>query len=330
MEDLDLEAEIADANEKLEELREEIGKGLVGQEEVVDTVLKGMLAAGHVLLEGVPGLAKTLLVRLMAEIVTEASFHRIQFTPDLLPTDITGSTMYNKETGEFNVRKGPIFSNFLLADEINRTTPKVQSAMLEAMQEREVTIGKETHELPDPFMVLATQNPLEQAGTYPLSAAQTDRFLFKIFVDYPDTEEEQEIIDQNVEVMSVEEFGTKHIMDVDDILHMQEMVHHLTLTDELKEYILNIVEATRHPDRYGLEAERFIDYGASNRAAMFLAVGGKANAMMAGREFVTPDDVRDVTHPVLRHRIALNYEGKSRDVTTDDIIDDILNTVSVV
>ncbi|MCD6367787.1 MAG: AAA family ATPase [Candidatus Aenigmarchaeota archaeon] len=288
------------------------------------------MCRGHVLLEGVPGLAKTLLVRLLTSSISGVTFKRIQFTPDLLPSDIIGTTIYIEKTGKFQVQKGPIFANFVLADEINRTTPKVQSAMLQAMQEREVTIGKETFQLPKPFMVLATQNPLEQAGTYPLSVAQVDRFLFKIFVDYPTEEEELKIIDINAEVKTIHEFGTKEVLSLKDLSKIQELVKKIKISTGVKEYILNIVEATRDPKKYGLEYEKYIEYGGSPRATIFLSLAGKANALMNGRDYVIPDDIREVAPNVLRHRIILNYEGKARDISTDDVIKDIIERVPVI
>ncbi|MFB6075772.1 MAG: AAA family ATPase [Candidatus Aenigmatarchaeota archaeon] len=326
----ELKEEIEDFGIKLDNIRDEVSKGLIGQRDVLDSVLKCLVCRGHVLLEGVPGLAKTLLVRLLSAVIQGSSFKRIQFTPDLLPSDIIGTTIYEKEKGSFKVRKGPIFANFVLADEINRTTPKVQSAMLQAMQEREVTIGKETHKLPQPFAVMATQNPLEQAGTYPLSVAQTDRFLFKVFVDYPKPSEEEKIIDQNMEVKSVDSFGVENTLDLNDLIRIQELVKKVKLRDEIKDYILNIVESTRYPDKYGLEYDKFIDYGASSRASIFLALGGKANALMNERDYVIPEDIREVAYPVLRHRVILNYEGKSRNLNTDDIIKEIIDTVTVI
>jgi len=267
---------------------------------------------------------------LLAKAVSGTVFKRIQFTPDLLPSDITGTTMYIEEEGVFKAQKGPIFANFVLADEINRTTPKVQSAMLQAMQEREVTIGKETYPLPKPFIVLATENPLEQAGTYPLAVAQTDRFLFKVYVDYPTEDEELKIIDVNSVVKGLDEYNIKEVMTPQDIERIQNIVKQIKITDKVKDYILNIVEATRTPEKYGLEYSKYIDYGGSPRASIFLSLAGKANAMMEGRDYVTPDDIRKIAHNVLRHRMILNYEGKARNISTDDIIDDIIKRVPVI
>jgi len=327
---MDLKKEIKKQSKKLDELKREIQKGIIGQEYEIDSVIKCLMCNGHVLLEGVPGLAKTLLVMLLAQAVSSTVFKRIQFTPDLLPSDITGTTMYIEKEGKFEAQKGPIFANFLLADEINRTTPKVQSAMLQAMQERQVTIGKETFDLPKPFIVLATENPLEQAGTYPLAVAQTDRFLFKVFVNYPKEDEELKIIDINSVVKGMKEYKIKEVMGPEDIKKVQELVKKIKITGNVKDYILNIVESTRVPEKYGLEFHKFIDYGASPRASIFLALAGKANAMMAGRDYVIPDDIREMAPNVLRHRIILNYEGKARDISTDDIIREIIEKVPVV
>ncbi len=317
-------------SQKLLKLKQEIQKGIIGQEYVIDSVIKCLMCNGHVLLEGVPGLAKTLLVMLLARSVSDSVFKRIQFTPDLLPSDITGTTMYIEREGTFKAQKGPIFANFVLADEINRTTPKVQSSMLQAMQEREVTIGKETFSLPKPFIVLATENPLEQAGTYPLAVAQTDRFLFKIFVDYPKEDEEIKIIDINSVVKGMKDYKTKPVVTPKDIQKVQEIVRKIKISDSVKDYILNIVESTRVPEKYGLEFHKFIDYGGSPRASIYLALSGKASALMNGRDYVIPDDIREVAPNVLRHRIIMNYEGKARNISTDDIIKEIIDTVPVV
>jgi len=327
---MDLKDSIKEESKKLDKLKQEIQKGIIGQEYVIDSVIKCLMCNGHVLLEGVPGLAKTLLVMMLAKTVSSTVFKRIQFTPDLLPSDITGMTMYIEEEGVFKAQKGPIFANFVLADEINRTTPKVQSAMLQAMQEREVTIGKETYPLPRPFIVMATENPIEQAGTYPLAVAQTDRFLFKIFVDYPTEEEELRIIDMNSVVKGLDEYGLKEVIGPQDIERIQNIVKQIKITEKVKDYILNIVEATRVPEKYGLEYHKFVDYGGSPRATIFLALAGRANALMEGRDYVTPDDVRKITYNVLRHRIILNYEGKARNISTDDIIKDIIEKVPVI
>jgi MoxR-like ATPase len=279
-------------------------------------------------LESVPGLAKTLLVRFLTQTVSESTFQRIQFTPDLLPSDITGTSVYEEAKG-FYIIKGPIFANFVLADEINRAPPKVQSAMLQAMQEREVTISRDTFKLPVPFMVLATQNPLEQQGVYPLSIAQSDRFLFKIFVDYPSEDEEMQVIDNNIDVKKLADFGLKEVISPKEIMELQGIAKKVHLSAEVKAYAIDLVEATRNPKKYNLRAHKYLKWGASPRASIFLALGARATALMAGRVYTTPEDVRAVAHPVLRHRIILNYEGRAREIKTDDIIDEIIQKVPV-
>ena len=269
-----LKDDIKEHSKKLVNLKKEIQKGIIGQEHEIDSVIKCLICNGHVLLEGVPGLAKTLLVMCLARSISDTVFKRIQFTPDLLPSDITGTTMYLEEKGVFKAQKGPIFANFVLADEINRTTPKVQSAMLQAMQEREVSIGRETYSLPRPFIVLATENPLEQAGTYPLAVAQIDRFLFKVFVNYPSEDDELKIIDINSVVKSMDEYKIKEVMGPRDLNNIQNTVKQVKITESVKDYILNIVEATRTPKKYGLEFQKYIDYGGSPRATIYLALAG--------------------------------------------------------
>ena len=316
-------------NRKMEDMKNEIKKGIIGQDKVIDSVLKCLVAGGHVLLESVPGLAKTFLSMLLSRTIEGSTFNRIQFTPDLLPTDITGVTVYDKIKG-FYVMKGPIFANVVLADELNRTPPKVQSAMLQAMQEKQVTIGRKTFDLPKPFFVIATQNPLEQRGVYPLSVAQVDRFLFKVFVDYPDEEHEFIVMDQNSNMKNMEEYGIRAVITPYEILEMQDMVKYIHLSQELKEYIVNIVDATRYPENYGIgEIGKYIQYGGSPRATINIGLASKATALLNGRVFVTPEDVRSVAKEVLRHRIILNYEGKAKEIQTDDIIDEILKKVPV-
>ncbi|MFH1788337.1 MAG: MoxR family ATPase [Candidatus Altiarchaeota archaeon] len=322
------EQELYKHSQKLQDMREEIKKGIIGQERVVDLVLKCMICRGHILLESVPGLAKTLLVRILTRTVKASSFQRIQFTPDLLPSDITGTSVYEEAKG-FYILKGPIFANFILADEINRSPPKVQSAMLEAMGERQVTIAKESFDLPNPFMVLATQNPLEQSGVYPLSVAQTDRFLFKIFVDYPTEEEELEIIDHNAEVKKVRDLDVKSVISHQDILDLQSVIKRVHLSPEVKSYAIDLVDATRNPAKYNIKNANFIHWGASPRASIYLTLGARATALMQGRVYTMPEDVRAVAKPVLRHRILLNYEGKAREVRTDDVVDEIIKKVPV-
>ena len=314
---------------KINEVKKEVHKGIVGQDEVINSVLKCLICRGHVLLESVPGLAKTLLARLLTKTVKQANFQRIQFTPDLLPTDITGVTVYEKGKGFYTV-KGPIFANIILGDEINRAPPKVQSAMLQAMEERQVTIGRQTFDLPRPFFVMATENPLEQKGVYPLAVAQVDRFLFKVFVDYPKEKEEIIISEQNIEVKTIDEFGIKKVIDPKEILEIQEVVKKIKLSEELKKYIVDIIDATRYPDNYGMvEEKKYISYGASPRASIYLALAAKATALMDNRIYVTPKDIRNVAKEVLRHRIILNYEGKAREISTDSIIDEIIKRVPV-
>ncbi len=315
--------------QKIETIKNEVKKGIIGQDTVIDSVLKCMVSGGHVLLESVPGLAKTLLAMLLNEAMQNSSFNRIQFTPDLLPTDITGVTVYDKIKG-FYVMKGPIFANVILADELNRTPPKVQSAMLQAMQENQVTIGRKTYDLPKPFFVMATQNPLEQRGVYPLSAAQIDRFLFKVFVDYPDEDNEFLVMDQNSNMKTIEEYGIRKVISPYEIIEMQEIVKYIHLSQELKEYIVNIVDATRNPKEHGLgEEAKYIQYGASPRASIFLGLSAKATALLNGRVFVTPEDIKSVAKEVLRHRLILNYEGKAKEISTDDLIEEIMKRVPV-
>ncbi len=324
----ELSKKIKEYKNKLREVKSEVQKGIVGQEEVIDSVLKCLACNGHVLLESVPGLAKTLLVRLLTETIEGAKFQRIQFTPDLLPSDITGTTVYEEVRGFYTV-KGPIFANFVLGDEINRAPPKVQSAMLQAMEERIVTIGKETFTLPKPFAVLATQNPLEQKGVYPLALAQIDRFLFKVFIDYPEEDEEILILNQNTLVKTIQEFEIEKVLNPQTIIEIQECVKQIKISEEVKEYIIDIVDATRYPSNYGIEEGRYVQWGASPRASIYLALAAKATAMMNNRTFVIPTDVRAIAHEVLRHRIVLNYEGKARGISADNIVDSIIDNVPV-
>jgi len=315
-------------SKQLYDMKREIHKGIIGQDKVIDSVLKCLICNGHALLEGVPGLAKTLFITLLSRTVEGAKFQRIQFTPDLLPSDITGTTVYEEKKGFYTV-KGPIFANFVLGDEINRTPPKVQSAMLQAMQEREVTIGRVTFQLPNPFFVLATQNPLETKGVYPLPEAQIDRFFFKIMVEPPPKKDEMVIIDRNVEVMSIEEYYVEKVVTLEDILDMQETVKHIRMSEEIARYIVHLVDATRHPDKYDIEEGRYIQWGGSPRASINLSLAAKATAMMNERIFIIPEDVREVAHDVLRHRIILNYEGKAKGIKTDEIVDAVIENVPV-
>ncbi len=304
----------------------EMGKTIVGQGEMVERLLIGLLANGHILLEGVPGLAKTLAVRTLAGTL-KAKFQRVQFTPDLLPADLIGTMIYNQKDGSFQTKTGPIFANFILADEINRSPAKVQSALLEAMQERQVTIGEETFRLPSPFLVLATQNPIEQEGTYPLPEAQVDRFMLKVKIDYPDRAEELEIMRQNVGRGPGE---PNRVVSPEDIVRAQGVIHEIYVDEKIEQYILDIVFATREPEKYGLPGlSQLIKYGASPRASIYLALGAKAFAFIRRRGYVIPEDVRAICSDILRHRIALTYEAEAEEVTSEQLILDILNKIEV-
>lgn len=311
----------------IDRLRDEVGTVIIGQSGMLDRLLIGLLSSGHVLLEGVPGLAKTLAIKSLAQAV-HAKFSRIQFTPDLLPADVIGTLIYNQQKNEFVVRKGPIFANFILADEINRAPAKVQSALLEAMQERQVTIGESTHKLEEPFLVLATQNPLEQEGTYPLPEAQQDRFIMKVIVDYPTKQEEQIIIRQNV--MGIGMPTVKQVVSMQEILQARELVRKVYMDEKLENYILDIVFATRTPQKYNLEKLKpLIAYGGSPRASINLALAAKAQAFLSKRGFVVPEDVRGICKDVLRHRIGLTYEAEAENVNVENVIDEILRTIQV-
>ncbi len=307
-------------------LRKEIGRVIVGQEYLIDRLLVGLLANGHVLLEGVPGLAKTMSVRTLAAAI-HAKFHRIQFTPDLLPADIVGTLIYNPQDGKYHATRGPVFANLVLADEINRAPAKVQSALLEAMQERQVTLGGETMPLPSPFLVLATENPIDQEGTYPLPEAQVDRFMFKVLIDYPSFAEERKILD----TMSFTSAETKikAIIELDDILRARQLVDKIHVDEQVRDYVVKIVFATRNPAQYQLDLKPLIQYGASPRATICLTVAAKAWAFLQGRGYVTPQDIKSIGPDVLRHRIILSYEAEARGVTTDAIIKQVLNTIPV-
>jgi MoxR-like ATPase len=286
-----------------------------------------LLANGHILLEGIPGLAKTLAIKSLAQAI-QAQFSRIQFTPDLLPADVIGTMIYNQQRAEFIVRKGPIFANFVLADEINRAPAKVQSALLEAMQERQITIGDTTYKLEEPFLVLATQNPIEQEGTYPLPEAQVDRFLLKVVVTYPSIKEEQLIIRQNVEGLTAPTINP--VVSIYEILEARKLVRQIYMDEKVEQYILRLVFATREPDKYGLEKLKpLIAYGASPRGSIGLALASKAQAFMNGRGYVTPDDVRSIAHSVLRHRIGLTYEAEAENITSENVIEQILQKTNM-
>ena len=299
---------------------------IVGQKHLVESLLIGLLSDGHILLEGVPGLAKTLAVKTLSDLI-KAKFSRIQFTPDLLPADVLGTQIYSQKKEEFTVKRGPIFANFVLADEINRAPAKVQSALLEAMQERQITIGDETFRLDDPFLVLATQNPIEQEGTYPLPEAQTDRFMLKVVIGYPKKEEEQSIIRQNI---TGEKKQILPILSTDDIRKAREVVRQVYIDEKIEKYIVDIVFATRQPETYGLDKfKAMIAFGGSPRASINLALAARAYAFIHRRGYVIPEDVRAVCYDVLRHRIGLTYEAKANNITTEDIITEVLNAVQV-
>lgn len=304
----------------------EMSKVIVGQKQLTEGLLIGLLSNGHVLLEGVPGLAKTLAIKTLSQII-KSKFNRIQFTPDLLPADLLGTMIYSQKSEEFVVKKGPVFANFILADEINRSPAKVQSALLEAMQEHQVTIGEETYKLDDPFLVLATQNPIEQEGTYPLPEAQVDRFMLKIIVNYPKKEEEKLIIRQNI----TGEFPKPdQILTSDDIIKARELVKEVYIDERIENYIVDIVAATRNPEMYGLEKfKELISYGGSPRAGISLAKATKAYAFIKRRGYAFPEDVKSICHAVLRHRIGLTYEAEAQNITTEEIISEILNTIPV-
>ena len=303
-----------------------MGQAIIGQKHLVESLLIGLLSDGHVLLEGVPGLAKTKAIRTLASLI-DAQFSRIQFTPDLLPADVVGTMIYNQQQGRFEVKKGPVFANFVLADEINRAPAKVQSALLEAMQERQVTLSTTTYPLPSPFLVLATQNPIEQEGTYPLPEAQVDRFMMKVVIDYPRIEEEKEIIRQNI---ARTEAAVRPVMKSEDILKVRQVVNEVYLDEKISQYIADMVFATRFPDRYGLkDLIGLIAFGGSPRASINLALASRAYAFIKHRGYVIPEDVRAVAHDVLRHRIGLTYEAEATNVSTDEIVSRIVNKVEV-
>ncbi len=314
------DAEVRAIAEKLKKIKQEISKTIVGQEDIIDSLIMALLCDGHVLLEGVPGIAKTLAIKTLAE-VTAASSERIQFTVDLLPTDIVGITTYTPNKG-FETIKGPIFANFIIADEINRSPPKTQSALIEAMQEKQVTIGKDTFKLPYPFFVMATQNPIEQSGVYSLPEAQVDRFLFKVIMRYPKKEEEEKIMSDNTTLRKFSDFNLRPASSIKDLLNMQKTTKRIYLSPRIRKYILDIIEKTRAKDfKYG----EFIDWGCSPRASIALFIASKARALMKGRNYVVPKDVKDVAHEVLRHRIILSYKAGAEGVTSDIVISQILD-----
>ena len=322
----ELNEKIKANSEFIELLNLQVKKVIVGQQHLLDSLLIGLLSDGHILLEGVPGLAKTLAVKTLADTIN-ASFSRIQFTPDLLPADLIGTMIFSQKEEKFTVKKGPVFANFILADEINRSPAKVQSALLEAMQEKQVTIGKNSYPLEQPFLVMATQNPIEQEGTYPLPEAQVDRFMLKVIVDYPNKEEERAILRVNL----LEELPKPDkIMKPADILKARDIVREVYMDEKIENYILDIVFATRDPEKFGIrEMNPLIQYGASPRGSINLARASKAYAFIKRRGYVVPEDVRAVCHDVLRHRIGLSYEAEARNINSSDIINDILNHVEV-
>lgn len=311
----------------VDRLEAEIAKVIIGQHYMVSRLLVGLLSNGHVLLEGVPGLAKTLAIKSLSQCV-HARFSRIQFTPDLLPADVIGTMIYNQQRNEFVVRKGPIFANFILADEINRAPAKVQSALLEAMQERQVTIGESTFKLDEPFLVLATQNPIDQEGTYPLPEAQVDRFMLKVVIDYPNKQEEQLIIRQNVQSMKGPE--VKQVVSIQEVLQARELVRQVYMDEKIENYILDIVFATRNPEQYNLDKLKpMIAYGGSPRASINLALAAKAQAFLQKRGYVVPEDIRSIAKDVIRHRIGLTYEAEAENVNAEIVVDEVLRAINV-
>ncbi|MDR2169694.1 MAG: MoxR family ATPase [Planctomycetaceae bacterium] len=317
---------VASQMDKINLIRQEVARTIVGQEAMINGLLIGLLTHGHILLEGVPGLAKTTAIKSLSDVIA-TKFQRIQFTPDLLPADLVGTMIYLPGEGSFKTRKGPIFANFVLADEINRAPSKVQSALLEAMQERQVTIGDETYQLGGLFLVMATQNPIEQEGTYPLPEAQVDRFMLKLRVTYPSKEDERLILDR---ALTNERALVKPVVTADDIVRMQQITEQIYIDESVKDYILSIIRATRFPEAMGLSSiKHLIEFGASPRATIFLGKGSRAVAFLAGRGYVTPQDVKDIAYNVLRHRIILTYEAEAEETTSEKIIEKILDVIPV-
>ena len=330
---MNTQVDIRELNEKIqresafiEMVNMEMNRVIVGQKHMIERLLIGLLTQGHILLEGVPGLAKTLAIKSLANIIN-AKFSRIQFTPDLLPADLIGTLIYSQKSEEFIVKKGPVFAHFILADEINRAPAKVQSALLEAMQEKQITIGEQTYPLEEPFLVMATQNPIEQEGTYPLPEAQVDRFMMKVVIQYPSKEEEKQILKRHLDSKLP---TTQTVLQIDDILKAREIVKEVYIDEKIAHYITDIVFATRYPEQYKLEQfKNMIQYGASPRATINLALAAQAYAFIKRRGYVIPEDVRAICHDVLRHRIGLTYEAEAENITTSDIINEILNSVEV-
>lgn len=320
--------EIQQYKDRLEIVRKEVKKLIIGQDYTVNALLRSILCDGHTYINALPGLAKTMLIRTLC-VASGCKFGRIQFTVDMLPTDITGLTSFDKDRNVFTVVKGPIFANFVIADEINRAPPKTQSAMLEAMQEKQVSIGRETFKLPSPFFVMGTQNPIESAGTYPLPEAQIDRFLFNLGMSYPSEEEERGILHHNVSTAKFEDYNIRPALNPEIILKMQELTKQVFLSDSIEKYIVRIVNATRYPDQAGMKLGPYIEYGASPRASIGLFIAAKAQAFMSGMSYVTPQHVKDVAFDVLRHRVLITYEGQAENLTSDEIIAEILARVPV-
>ncbi len=320
-------AKVAEESALLMRVRAEMGRVIVGQEQLIDRLLIALLCNNHVLIEGVPGLAKTLTVTTLAQCL-QATYHRIQFTPDLLPADVVGTMIYNPKTGDFSTKKGPVFANIILADEINRAPAKVQSALLEAMQERQVTVGDTTFSLEEPFLVLATQNPVEQEGTYPLPEAQVDRFMFKLNVGYPSKEDELKILRRMAS--SAPAVRISPVMQTSDVKRLRELVDSIFIDEKIETYIVDLVDATRNPSDYGLEDMKdLIRYGASPRATIFLTLAAKAQALIEGRGYVTPQDVKTIARDVLRHRILVTYEAEAEEITSESLVGRLLDTVKV-
>jgi len=317
---------VEQVSELITSLKSEIQKVIIGQEYLIERLIIGLLCNNHVLIEGVPGLAKTLSITTLAKTLN-LGFHRIQFTPDLLPADLIGTLIYNPKTGEFTPKKGPVFSNIILADEINRAPAKVQSALLEAMQERQVTIGDETHALATPFMVLATQNPIEQGGTYPLPEAQVDRFMLKLKITYPGKSDELQILQRMAK--SKPNLEVQAVIGYDEIMKLRNITDEIYIDDKIKEYIVDIIDATRNPKDYGLDLENYIQYGASPRATIYLTMAARAYALIQGRAYVTPQDVKSIGMDVLRHRVIISYEAEAEGKTPEDIIQTIFDAVEV-
>ena len=323
----DLNKQISEKSLFLDDLKRGISEVIVGQDELINKILIGVLSDGHILIEGVPGLAKTLTVNTIAQLI-DTSFKRIQFTPDMLPADLIGTLIYNQKTGEFDTRKGPIFSNIILADEINRTPAKVQSALLEAMQEHQVTIGENSYFLERPFLVLATQNPIEQEGTYPLPEAQIDRFMFKLIVDYPEQNSERQVLRMNSNPNKPKKI--KSLVSTDKIIESQKIINNIYVDQKIEDYVLNLIFATRDPSNYGIQdLDNIIDFGASPRATINLIRAAKARAFIEHRGYVTPEDIRYIGSDVLRHRIILTYEAQAEELTSDDIINRLFEVIEV-